>query len=52
VLSNGLGISCNSQVRAAIGAIATPIDQQVYHLLDITSVYSKVRDPNAPMARL
>lgn len=48
VLGNDRGIPCNSQVRAAIGAIATPIDQQVYNLFDITSAYSKVRDPNAP----
>ena len=48
VLGNDRGILCNSQVRAAIGAIATPIDQQVYNLFDIISEYSKVRDPNAP----
>ncbi len=48
VLGNDRGIPCNSQVRAAISAIATPIDQEVYNLFDITSAYSKVRDPNAP----
>jgi len=48
ILGNDRGIPCNSQVRAAIGASASAIDQAVYNLFDITSDYSKVRDPNAP----
>lgn len=48
VLGNDRGIPCNSEVRAAISATATPIDQEVYKLFDITSDYSKVRDPNSP----
>ncbi|MDR1542695.1 MAG: extracellular solute-binding protein [Clostridiales bacterium] len=47
-LKNDRGISSNSEVRTAISAQATPIDQKVYNLYAVLADHTTPMDPNVP----
>jgi multiple sugar transport system substrate-binding protein len=48
ILKNDRGVSANSDVRAAISAVSTPVDQKIYNLYDILAIHTSPMDPNVP----
>jgi multiple sugar transport system substrate-binding protein len=48
ILKNDRGVSVNADVRTAISAVSTPVDQKIYGLYALLAAHTTPMDPNVP----
>ncbi len=48
ILGNDRGISASSKVRETVATQATPIDQKIYKLYEVSASHTSPMDPNVP----